>query len=364
MIDTPGFDDTFRTDTDILKDIAFWLNTSYKANVKLSGVVYLHPIDKNRMTGSAHKNLRMFQKLCGSSSLPSVVLATTMWENIKEEDGVAREAQLKTRPDFWGNMVLQGSHVFRHTDNKHSAMNIINYVLDQRKTTVLEIQRQMVDEGKNLDETSAGQELERELLQQRELFERRLKEAERDMQEAIAEGNRKAIEEAAEQQARFQKKFNEALKGSEKLKITMEKLLQQKEVEYRKAVQELKAEQERSQQVSKETSKIIVGLQKKMQVRDEEADEDRRRYRKEMEELSDRYSKQNIESQLSFQKWISDQESVVRKRYSQPPPPPTMSYAAGPSQNIVADIQAAQTLTMATANALNIVAAAGACTIM
>jgi hypothetical protein len=222
----------------------------------------------------------------------------------------------------------------------------------------------MVDEGKNLDETSAGQELERELLQQRELFERRLKEAERDMQEAIAEGNRKAIEEAAEQQARFQKKFNEALKGSEKLKITMEKLLQQKEVEYRKEVQELKAEQERSHQVSKETSEIIVGLQKKMQVRDEEADEDRRRYRKEMEELSDRYSKQNIESQLSFQKWISNQESVVRKRYSQPPPPPTMSYAAGPSQNIVADIQAAQTLTMATANALNMVAAAGACTIM
>jgi hypothetical protein len=45
---------------DVPKDIAFWLNTAYKENVKLSGIVYLHPVSQNRITGAAYKNLRMF----------------------------------------------------------------------------------------------------------------------------------------------------------------------------------------------------------------------------------------------------------------------------------------------------------------
>lgn len=82
-------------------------------------------------------------------------------------------------------------------------MNIITYILDQHRTTVLDIQRQMVDEGKDLDQTDAGQELEKELLKQRELLEQRIQEAQEEMREAIADGNEKANEEATEQQDHF-----------------------------------------------------------------------------------------------------------------------------------------------------------------
>ncbi|KAK0823568.1 hypothetical protein LTS02_018416, partial [Friedmanniomyces endolithicus] len=116
-------------------------------------------------------------------------------------------------------------------------MNIVTYILDQRKTTVLQIQRQMVDEGKTLDETSAGQELERELIKQRKLFERRLQEAQDDMKEAIEEGNRKSIEDAAAQQERFQNKLNEAIKGSDDLRVSMEELLQKKDAEFKRVLE-------------------------------------------------------------------------------------------------------------------------------
>jgi hypothetical protein len=42
----------------------------------------------------------MFQKICDEKKLTlRVVLATTMWENVKEADGEKREDQLKTRLD-------------------------------------------------------------------------------------------------------------------------------------------------------------------------------------------------------------------------------------------------------------------------
>jgi hypothetical protein len=310
LIDTPGFDDTYRTDSDVLKDIVFWLNTAYKQDIQLSGIVYLHPINKNRITGSAYKNLRMFHKLCGDASLPSVVLATTMWENVDENDGELRQEQLKTRPDFWGDMVSQGSRVFRHEDNRSSAMNIITYILDQRKRTILQIQRQMIDEGKRLDETSAGQELEKELLNQREVFERRLREAHEEMQEAIEEGNRKAIEDSVEQQARFQKKLDEALEGSSELKITMEKLLEQKEFQYEKARQDLESEKQRIRAESKKATKVMEGLRLKMKAREDESIEQQRRHQLEIDDMSIRFQKQQLESQTSLQAYIAEQNRL------------------------------------------------------
>lgn len=42
LVDTPGFDDTNRSDTDVLKAIATWLTKSYAKDVRLNGILYLH----------------------------------------------------------------------------------------------------------------------------------------------------------------------------------------------------------------------------------------------------------------------------------------------------------------------------------
>ena len=42
LFDTPGFDDTYRGDADILASLAENLSASYKNNLKLSRVIYLH----------------------------------------------------------------------------------------------------------------------------------------------------------------------------------------------------------------------------------------------------------------------------------------------------------------------------------
>ncbi|TKA63822.1 hypothetical protein B0A55_10020, partial [Friedmanniomyces simplex] len=318
LIDTPGFDDTYRTDSDVLKDIVFWLNAAYQRQIRLSGIVYLHPIDKNRMTGSAYKNLRMFQKLCGDASLQSVVLATTMWKHVDEADGIKRQEQLKNQPDFWGDMVNQGSRVFRHDDFRASAMNIVTYILDQRKRTVLQIQRQMVDEGKSLDETSAGQELERELLKQRKAFERRLQEAQDEMRQAIEEGNRKAIEDAAAQQERFQNKLNEAIKGSDDLRVSMEQLLQKKDAEFKRVLENVELEKTRSKEEAKLVSQQMQELDLKVKASQAETEDEHRRHQKEMDDMSIRLTRENAENQVSFQEWLNAEKARLGDQSDRP----------------------------------------------
>lgn len=79
LLDTPGFDDTTRLDSVVVKDIAYWLTGAYTKKVQLAGILYLHRITNVRMQSSALRNLRLFNELCGSNNLKSVVLATTHW---------------------------------------------------------------------------------------------------------------------------------------------------------------------------------------------------------------------------------------------------------------------------------------------
>jgi hypothetical protein len=81
LIDTPGFDDTNRSDAEVLKDVAFWLAAAYTRETQLAGIIYLHRITEVRMLGSAKRNLRMFKQLCGTNNLNSVILVTTHWSD-------------------------------------------------------------------------------------------------------------------------------------------------------------------------------------------------------------------------------------------------------------------------------------------
>ncbi len=69
LVDTPGFDDSERSDTEILTLIADWLQDSFEDRIFLSGIIYLHRISDIRMSGSSIKNLRMFRKLCGTENM-------------------------------------------------------------------------------------------------------------------------------------------------------------------------------------------------------------------------------------------------------------------------------------------------------
>lgn len=160
LIDTPGFDDTFRSEIEVLREVAVWLNRAYQNNIKLTGIIYFHPITETRMRHSALQNLRMFKKLCGEDGLGSVVLATTMWSQQKDVPAENREKELLEDPRFWKHMIDRGSVVFRHDSARKSAAEIVNYLIQKKRPVVLDIRKEMIDKKMKLLNTALAARLQ------------------------------------------------------------------------------------------------------------------------------------------------------------------------------------------------------------
>ena len=97
----------------------------------------------------------MFQNLCGAEALKNVVLVTTMWDEVDEEEGVNRENELTTR--YWKKMIELGCRTSRFNNNTESALDIVSQFQDARCTVLL--QRELVDFNLQLAKTSAGRTL-------------------------------------------------------------------------------------------------------------------------------------------------------------------------------------------------------------
>ncbi|KAL0954456.1 hypothetical protein HGRIS_003432 [Hohenbuehelia grisea] len=158
LVGTPGFDETTKSDTEILDLLAKWLQKTHRNHVRLTGVIYTHRITDNRMTGAPIKNLPMFSELCGDEAARGVVLATTMWGKLKSpEVGTKRLNELlKTT---WKPMIESGSCADQFLDGYQSAWNIIDLVIERWKTRTVLLQEEMVNLKKRLGETSAGDTL-------------------------------------------------------------------------------------------------------------------------------------------------------------------------------------------------------------
>lgn len=216
LIDMPGFDDTTRSDTDILKTIADFLKTSYKKGRLLSGILYFHRISDVRMTGAAMRNLNMFKWLCGKSFLRNVVIVTNMWGDVSPRVGHAREAELRNDDIFFRRILKSGAQMARHMNTMHSAEDIIRIALGNRPRP-LRIQRELVEDGLEIAQTSAGEELNREINAEIRKYQGEIRMLEEEMQEAIRDQDDEAGKEIEAEAIRLQKQMERAENDAEKL---------------------------------------------------------------------------------------------------------------------------------------------------
>jgi hypothetical protein len=175
LIDTPGFDDPRQTDSQILEKISRLLSAMYHLKVNLKGVIYLHRITDVRFPRSAVKTLDIFKEICGEIALKNVVLATTRWKGVKERDGVQRELNLCEH--FWKDMLDKGSRMVRYHGDGDSAKGIIAGLIG-KNTLVLDLQRELIEHRKPLNQTKAGKLVSEDNTGLREAYERNLAELE------------------------------------------------------------------------------------------------------------------------------------------------------------------------------------------
>ena len=160
------------------------------------------------MEGSAMKNLRMFQRLCGQEVLENVLLTTTQWSNVNPADGQAREDNLRDE-GLWGGLIGKGATLQRFHGTRESGLELIGKLVSKTRKP-LHIQDQIVKQRMTLLETDAGRFLNEGLAAQEKRFKEELESLEKQLREAIEAKDDEMNQILAAGQARAREKLERA----------------------------------------------------------------------------------------------------------------------------------------------------------
>ena len=96
----------------------------------------------------------MFRNLCGAENYKNIVVITTFWDKISNQnDGIQREEQLKTK--FFKELVDRGARFMRYDCTAECAHEVLKHIFTLVPTNV-QIQHEIRVEGKSLEDTAAG----------------------------------------------------------------------------------------------------------------------------------------------------------------------------------------------------------------
>nr|OQO22531.1 hypothetical protein B0A51_09682 [Rachicladosporium sp. CCFEE 5018] len=205
LIDTPGFNDSSRSEAEVLTEIANYLDFTYRnpPHLKLNGIVYMQSIQDPRMYGSSLRNLKMFKDLCGESPMKSVLLTTNRWDKARScgdfDKAVAKETELRDKANFWQPLIARGARMVRwdSDDTRAGAVEIVRALMGAAPE-VLQIQRELVEQEKRLVDTTAGNTVNEEVLRVEKEYQAELVKIRSEMQEAVAARDEE-VKEALEQ---------------------------------------------------------------------------------------------------------------------------------------------------------------------
>jgi hypothetical protein len=155
LIDTPGFDDTVRSDADIIVEISKCLLAQKKLGVRLMGAIYLYDITRLRMTGSLQRQLVIMKLIVGKESYKHVLLVTTKWgDKNRRSEFENRQAELED--EYWEDIIEEGASVCKFDGSTESARGIVSQ-LNAGTDVTLALQRQMTARNHvHLKDTDVG----------------------------------------------------------------------------------------------------------------------------------------------------------------------------------------------------------------
>ena len=191
----------------------------YKGGSKLAGVIYIHRISDRRFSGIAGRNFKIFRELCGETSLKNIVLVTNMWGEVKHDVGEARERELASI--FLKPALDKGAQMIPHYNTEQSAHDVIRHIMNNHPV-VLQIQRELVDEQKDVTNTAAGEAVNTELTEEIKRHEAELNAVREEMMRTLEEKHERARQMLKEETRRLEDEMYMVLEVSED--ITLEYL--------------------------------------------------------------------------------------------------------------------------------------------
>lgn len=161
----------------------------------------------------------MFRELCGEKTLKNVILMTNMWGRVTSQQGADREQQLRDK--YFKAAIEKGAQLQRHINTPESARAILRKIL-KNKPLALRIQRELIDEHKDISQTRAGVELNREIREVVEKYQGEIRELEESVRKAIEEKDEESREELEEEKKRMQEEIENLRKDSTEMATKFE----------------------------------------------------------------------------------------------------------------------------------------------
>lgn len=122
----------------------------------------MHRITDNRLSGSAKRNLQIFQRMCGQKALKNTVFLTSMWSSPPASSELVREEELKRHPCVMSNSMAT---VARLESNVREETRRILRTFVGKVPEALDIQVDMVQGGKTLHDTEAAHTIDPQLIE-------------------------------------------------------------------------------------------------------------------------------------------------------------------------------------------------------
>jgi len=142
IIDTPGFDDSIRSDSDVILEISATLSAQAALGVRLLGIIYMHDITVPRMRGSLRRELEMVRLIAGKRNYKHTLLVTTKWGDPSRWREFENR-QFELQDNYWSDLIDGGAGVHRFEGSTDSARSIVaqlNFGVD----VVLDLQKQLL----------------------------------------------------------------------------------------------------------------------------------------------------------------------------------------------------------------------------
>ena len=221
----------------------------------------------------------MFRELCGDTTLNNVVLITTMWDEVSPDVGESRENELST--NFFKPVIDKGARMARHHNTTESAHDIIKMVM-KSPPVVLQIQRELVDERREITHTSAGEIINQELNERIRKHRASLNDVQEEMEQALRRKDEETRKELEEQEQELQEEIKRIEEDSEGMASHYAEEKLEVEARMKGVEQEAKREGER---VQAEYNREIDELQRRLQDMARASRDDRAALERKVEEF-------------------------------------------------------------------------------
>ena len=219
--------------------------TRYQNGSQLAGLIYVHRISDKRFGGISGRNFKIFRELCGETSLKNVVIVTNMWGDVSHDVGEDRERELASK--FLKPALDRGAQMVRHHNTEQSAHDVIRRIMNNHPV-VLQIQREIVDEHRDITNTAAAEAVNAELAEEAKRQEAELRKVQEERERALREKEEEARRKREEEERRREEEIRRAREEEERRALEHRQEMERVEREAKRLEEEARIARQRAEE--------------------------------------------------------------------------------------------------------------------